>query len=52
MTIKQYLAEPPLLASPKAGETLYVYLVVSDVTVSAALFKENADVISAQKVQF
>ena len=43
MTIKQYLAEPPVLASPKADETLYVYLVVSDVTASAALFKENAD---------
>ena len=39
--IKQYLAEPPILASPEAGETLFVYLAVSDVSVSAALFKED-----------
>ena len=39
--IKQYLAEPPVLASPEAGETLFVYLAVSDVSVSAALFKED-----------
>ena len=43
MEIKQYLVEPPVLASPEAGETLFVYLVVSDVAVSAALFKENTD---------
>ena len=43
MVIKQYLAEPPVLTSPKAGETLFVYLAVSDVAVSATLFKENAD---------
>ena len=41
--IKQYLAEPPILASPDTGETLFVYLVVSDTTVSATLFKENED---------
>ena len=40
-TIKQYLAEPPVLASPKADETLFIYLAISDVLVSAALFKEN-----------
>ena len=39
--IKQYLAEPPVLASPEAGETLFLYLAVSDVSMSAALFKEN-----------
>ena len=43
MAIKQYQAEPPILASPEADETLFVYLTVSDVAVSAALFKENAD---------
>ena len=43
MAIKQYLAEPPVLASPEAGKTLFVYLAVSDVAVSAALFKENAN---------
>ena len=43
MAIKQYLAEHPILASPEAGKTLFVYLAISDVAVSAALFKENAD---------
>ena len=43
MVIKQYLAEPPVLTSPEADETLFVYLAVSDVVVSAALFKENTD---------
>ena len=39
--IKQYLAKPPILVSPDTGETLFVYLAVSDIVVSAALFKEN-----------
>ena len=39
--IKQYLVEPQILASPEAGETLFVYLAVSDVLVSDALFKED-----------
>ena len=41
--IKQYLAKPPILASPDTGETLFVYLAVSDIAISAALFKENED---------
>ena len=41
--IKQYLVEPLILVSPEAGETLFIYLAVSDTTVSVALFKENAD---------
>ena len=41
MAIKQYLTKPPILAIPKAGETLYLYIVVYDVSVSAALFKED-----------
>ena len=41
--IKKYLAEPPILASPDTGKTLFVYLVVSDTIVSASLFKENED---------
>ena len=41
ITIKQYLAEPPVLTNPKAGKTLFIYLVVSDVSVSDALFKED-----------
>ena len=40
-TIKQYLVEPLVLFSPKVGETLFVHLVVSDVLVSVALFKED-----------
>ena len=43
MAIKQYLAEPPVLASPEADEILFVYLAALDDAVSAALFKENAD---------
>ena len=39
--IKQYLTEPLVLAIPEADETLFVYLLVSDVSVSAALFKED-----------
>ena len=41
MAIKQYLTEPPILASPRAGDTLYLYLVVSKVSLSIALFKED-----------
>ena len=41
--IKQYLAEPLILASPDTGETLFVYLTVSDIAISVALFKENED---------
>ena len=41
MEIKQYLTEPPVLASPEAGDMLYLYLIVSDVLVSATLFKED-----------
>ena len=41
--IKQYLAEPPILTSPDTGETLFVYLAVSDTAISVALFKENED---------
>ena len=41
MAIKQYLTKPPILASLEACETLYLYIVVSDVSVSAALFKED-----------
>ena len=43
MEIKQYLTEPPILVSSETGETLYLYLVASDIAVSAALFKECGD---------
>ena len=41
MAIKQYLTEPLILASLEAGDTLYLYLVVSKVSISATLFKED-----------
>ena len=41
MEIKKHLTEPPILASLEAGETLYLYIVVSDVLVSATLFKKD-----------
>ena len=41
MAIKQYLTEPPILDSPKASYTLYLYLAVSETLVNAALFKED-----------
>ena len=43
IAIKQYLTEHPILASPEAGDTLYLYLAASDIAVSAALFKECGD---------
>ena len=39
--IKQYLVEPPVLTGPEADETLFLYLAVSDVSMSATLFKED-----------
>ena len=41
IAIKQYLTESPILTSPETGETLYHYIVVSDVSVSVTLFKED-----------
>ena len=41
MAIKQYLTELSVLTSPEAGDTLYLYLAVSDFLVSADLFKED-----------
>ena len=43
VAIKQYLIEPPILVSPKAGHTLNLYLAASDIAVSVALFKECED---------
>ena len=39
--IKQNLTKPLILARPEASNTLYLYLAVSDVSMSAALFKED-----------
>ena len=41
IAIKHYLTKPLVLASPKAGDTLYLYLAVSKASVSVALFKED-----------
>ena len=41
IVIKQYLTKPLVLVSPGVGDTLYLYLAVSDVSVSVALFKED-----------
>ena len=41
MEIKEYLTEPPVLASLEVGDTLYLYLAVLDVLVSETLLKEN-----------
>ena len=43
VAIKQYLTKPPILVSPQAGDTLYLYLAASDIAVSVALFKECGD---------
>ncbi|XP_060972375.1 uncharacterized protein LOC133038292 [Cannabis sativa] len=37
--LKSYLSSPPLLAKPKDGETLFMYLAVSVAAVSAALVR-------------
>ena len=39
--IKKYLSSPPLLSPSKPGEELYLYLVVSQVIVSAVLVREE-----------
>ena len=44
IAIKQYLTEPPILGSPEAGDTLYLYQAASNIAVSAALYKECGDV--------
>ena len=39
--LKTYLSSPPLLSPSKPGEELFLYLVVSPATVSAALVREE-----------
>ena len=39
--LKAYLSSPPLLSPSKPGEELYLYLVISQATVSAALVREE-----------
>ncbi|KAL2240129.1 UNVERIFIED_CONTAM: Retrovirus-related Pol polyprotein from transposon [Sesamum indicum] len=40
--LKKYLTKPPLLANPKEGETLFLYLGVSENAVSSVLVREEA----------
>ena len=37
--IKHCLMQPPILSNPITGEKLYIYLVVSEWAISAALFR-------------
>ncbi|XP_062088976.1 uncharacterized protein LOC133795541 [Humulus lupulus] len=39
--LKEYLASPPLLAKPKDGESLYMYLAISGTSISAVLIREE-----------
>ncbi|XP_074337673.1 uncharacterized protein LOC141674871 [Apium graveolens] len=39
--IKKHLSSPPMLTNPKAGETLILYLAVSDFAISAVLVREE-----------
>ena len=39
--LKRYLSNPPLLSLSKQGESLYLYLAVSETAVSAALIREE-----------
>ncbi|KAF8093398.1 hypothetical protein N665_0383s0030 [Sinapis alba] len=41
LALKQYLTTPPVLAKPDAGDTLYLYIVVSSSAVSSVLIKED-----------
>ncbi|XP_072083633.1 uncharacterized protein [Arachis hypogaea] len=38
---KETLAEPPIIAKPQTGETLYLYLSITEETLAAALIREN-----------
>ena len=39
--LKRYLSNPPLLSPSKQGESLYLYLAVSETVVSASLIREE-----------
>ena len=41
MKLKRYLSSPPILSSPLSEEDLFMYLAVSEVAVSAVLFREE-----------
>ena len=39
--LKRYLSNPPFLSPSKQGESLYLYLAVSEIAISAALIREE-----------
>ena len=41
IAMKKYLTKPPVLVSPEVKDTLFIYLAVPEILVSAALFKED-----------
>lgn len=43
MKLEDYLAQPPLLSPSIIGEKLYLYLVVSNTSVSSVLIKEEKE---------
>ena len=42
--LKEYLMKPPLLSPSVMGEKLYLYLAVSNTTVSSALIREEGNI--------
>ncbi|XP_074378164.1 uncharacterized protein LOC141719685 [Apium graveolens] len=42
--IKKHLSSPPILSNPNEGETLVLYLAISDFAVSAVLVREEDDI--------
>ncbi|KAL0338054.1 UNVERIFIED_CONTAM: hypothetical protein Scaly_2080500 [Sesamum calycinum] len=41
--LKKYLVSPPLLTKPETGETLYLYLAVSENAVSSVLVRQEKE---------
>ena len=41
LALKEHLGRPPLLSKPIVGEKLYIYLVISEEAVNAALVREE-----------
>ncbi|XP_024005004.1 uncharacterized protein LOC112082136 [Eutrema salsugineum] len=39
--LKKYLSTPPVLSKPKTGETLYLYIAISEFAVSSVLVRED-----------
>ncbi|XP_025662052.1 uncharacterized protein [Arachis hypogaea] len=40
-SLKQFLSKPPILQKPKIGETLYLYLSITDTAISSVLVTED-----------